>query len=248
MNESDWRLNPQFGVLYNPVESSTLRAAVMRSRQPLVSGGSGGAFTRERLVPVHINGFLSTLNEIELSRSWSYNLGWDQRIGRKTFLRATAFRRDREIPHAEFINPSDHVRPVLFEGELYGAGIEWDQFVGRQITFVTRYDFTQDEDLFSFRKNHEGSVSLYYINPRGVFFTASENFFKQNGILGVPLPETEVFTTDLSVSYEFPEKQGLISFRVSNLFDRRYQFLVDPFALNKRIPKRQYEVSLSFNF
>ncbi len=156
VNESDWRLNPQVGVLYNPVESTTLRAAVMRSRQPLVSGGSGGAFTRERLVPVHINGFLSTLNEIELSRSWSYNLGWDQRIGRKTFLRATAFRRDREIPHAESVNISGHLRPVLFEGKLYGAGIEWNQFVGRQITFVTRYDFTQDEDLFSFRENHEG--------------------------------------------------------------------------------------------
>ena len=97
-NNSDWRLNPQFGVLYNPVESSTLRAAVMRSRQPLVAGGSGGAFSRERLVPVHINGFLSTLNEIELSRSWSYNLGWDQRIGRRSFIRTTAFWRDREIP------------------------------------------------------------------------------------------------------------------------------------------------------
>ena len=62
------------------------------------------------------------------------------------------------------------------------------------------------------------------------------------------MPETEVFTTDLSVSYQFPERRGLVSFRISNLFDRRYQFLVDPLALNQRIPKRQYEVSLSFNF
>ena len=246
-NDSDWRLNPQFGVLYSPVESSTLRVAVMRSHQPLVSGGSGGAFTRERLLPVHVNGFLSTLNEIELSRSWSYNFGWDQRIGRKSFIRTTAFWRDREIPHAA-TNPLGMPEPQLFEGDLYGAGVVWNQFVHHQITFVTAYNFTQDEDLFSFRKNHEGSVSLYYINPRGFFFTAAENFFKQNGVLGVPLPETEVFTSDLSVSYEFQEKLGLVSFRVSNLFDRRYQFLVDPLALNQRIPKRQYEVSLSFNF
>ena len=246
-NNSDWRLNPQFGVLYNPMDSSTLRVAVMRSRQPLVSGGAGGAFTRERLVPVHINGFLSTLNEIELSRSWSYNLGWDQRIGRKSFIRTTAFRRDREIPYAES-NPLGMPQPELFEGDLYGAGVVWNQFVHRQVTFVTAYDFTQDEDLFSFRRNHEGSVSLYYINPRGLFFNASENFFQQNGVLGVALPETKVFTTDLGVSYQFPERRGLISFRVSNLFDRRYQFLVDPLALNQRIPKRQYEVSLSFNF
>ncbi len=247
VNNSDWKLNPQFGVLYNPVESSTLRAAIMRSRQPLVSGGSGGAFTRERLVPVHVNGFLSTLNEIELSRSWGYNLGWDQRIGRGSFIRTTAFWRDREIPHAD-TNPLGMPQPQLFEGDLYGAGVVWNQFVHHQITFVSAYNFTQDEDLFSFRKNHEGSISLYYINPRGFFFTASENFFKQNGILGVPLPETEVFTSDLSVSYQFPERRGLLSFRVSNLFDRRYQFLVDPLALNQRLPRRQYEVSLSFNF
>ena len=247
VNNSDWKLNPQFGVLYNQVESSTLRAAIMRSRQPLVSGGSGGAFTRERLVPVHVNGFLSTLNEIELSRSWGYNLGWDQRIGRGSFIRTTAFWRDREIPHAD-TNPLGMPQPQLFEGNLYGAGVVWNQFVHHQITFVSAYNFTQDEDLFSFRKNHEGSVSLYYINPRGFFFTASENFFKQNGMLGVPLPETEVFTSDLSVSYQFPERRGLLSFRVSNLFDRRYQFLVDPLALNQRLPRRQYEVSLSFNF
>ena len=255
-NNSDWRLNPQFGALFNPVESSTLRVAVMRSRQSLVSGGSGGAFTRERLVPVHLNGFLSTLNEIELSRSWSYNVGWDQEIGRKTFIRATASRRDRKIPYG--VELAVQTR-LLFEGQLYRAGIEWDQFVGRQITFVTRYDFTQDEglapvDVISertlspYRRNHEGSVSLNYINPRGFFFNASQNFFKQNGVLGVPLPETEVFTTDLSVSYQFPERRGLVSFRISNLFDRRYQFLVDPLALNQRIPKRQYEISLSFNF
>ncbi len=246
-NESDWLVNPQFGVLYNPVRSSTLRAAVMRSRQPLVSGGSAGAFTRERLLPVHINGFLSTLNEVELSRSWGYNLGWDQRIGRKSFIRATAFRRDREIPHAG-TNPLGMPQPQLMEGDLYGAGVVWNQFVNHQVTFVTAYNFTQNEDLFSFRKNHEGSVSLYYVSPRGFFFTASENFFKQNGILGVPLPETEVFTTDVRVAYEFPEKLGLVSFRVSNLFDRRYQFLVDPLALNQRIPRRQFEVALRFYF
>ena len=246
-NNSDWRLNPQVGALYSPLKSSTLRVAVIRSRQALVSGGSAGAFTRERLVPVHVNGFLSNLNEVELARSWSYNLGWDQRIGRKSFIRATGFRRDREIPNAES-NPLGLLQESLFEGELYGAGVVWNQFLHNQVTFVTGYDFTQDEDLFSFRREHEGSAGFFYINPRGFFLSARENFFQQNGRLGVELPETRVFTTDASVAYEFPEKRGLISFRVSNLFDRRYQFLVDPLALSRRIPMRQYEFTLRLNF
>jgi hypothetical protein len=52
----------------------------------------------------------------------------------------------------------------------------------------------------------------------------------------------------LSVSYEFPGKLGLVSVRVNNLTDRRYSFLVDPLALDPRIPKRQVLVLLRFNF
>ena len=127
-----------------------------------------GGFTRERLGPSHINGFLSNLNEVELARSWNYNLGWNQRIGRKSFVLTTVFSRDREIPHEEVIpaseclpcNQSGHVRPVLFEGELYGAGVVWNQFIHHQVTLVTDYDFTQEENLFSLHWEHEGSAGL----------------------------------------------------------------------------------------
>ena len=242
-NKSDWRLNPQFGAIYEPFESSTLRVAVMSSRQELVSGGGARAFARERLVPVHLNGFLSNLNLVELGRSWSYNLGWDQRIGENSLVRTSGFFRNLEIPHAES-GPMGFLEEQIFEGKLYGAEVILNHSITPQLSFVASYEFSQDEDFFSFRREHELNTSLFYVHPQGFSLSVRENFFQQKGHLEIDLPKTRVFTTDLSIKYEFPENIGALSLQISNLFDHRYQFLVDPLTLNQRIPKRQFEFIL----
>ena len=137
---------------------------------------------------------------------------------------------------------------MLFEGELYGAGVVWNQFIHHQVTLVTGSDFTQEENLFSLHWEHEGSAGLFYVSPQGFLLRAGENFFQEKGRLGVELTQTRVFTTDLSLTYKIPEKQGAISLHVNNLFDRRYEFLVDPLALTRRVSRRQNEFSLRFDF
>ncbi|MFQ5739486.1 MAG: TonB-dependent receptor domain-containing protein [Acidobacteriota bacterium] len=263
---SQW--NPQGGVLFSPFSSTTFRFAAARSLQPLVAGGAGGTATvsvRARLVPTHLNGFPLNLNEIELTRSDAYNFGWDQHMGEKMFLRATAFWRDRTIPTANADAATGLLAPADFEGDSYGAGVVWNQFLTDQLTLVSEYSLTSDEDLFSSRRDHRARIGMFYVHPRGWFFDVAENFLKQNGCLGRQCGarfglnrEVKAYTTDLGLTYEMPRKFGLLSFRVTNLFDRNYDlpagldgrggFLVDPLALDPRVPQRQYNVSLRFNF
>ena len=246
VNRSMTQWNPHGAVLVEPFDSTVVRFAVSRVLQPLVSA-LGGAFVRERLVPSHVDGFAFNLNEPELSRSTVYNVGFDQKLFERGFLRVAGFWRDREIPFSASA-PSGIVSPVEFFGDFYGTEAVWNYFLSQGLSFSARYDYSNAVDLSSTRRNHEIQAGLTYINPRGWFVEVRENYLRQSGLLGSTATRTKAYTTDAAVSWEFPEKRGLVSFRAENVFDRRYEFLVDPLALNRRIPRRRLQFLLRLNF
>jgi Flp pilus assembly protein TadD len=228
------RWNPQAGILFTPFSGTTLRAAYFQNLQTHFG---------ERLAPTHVLGFPLGQNESEMSHSTTVNLGWDQYVGRLGFLRTAAYWRDRRTPALDFTE-----QPTRFEGHAYGGRITWNQFLTEQLTLVPDYAVTRNLDLFGRRHDHEVSLGLRYVHPRGVYTTLRENYLRQTGLLGPLRTHVKVFTTDLELAWEFPRKWGLAVFSVRNLWDRKYEFLVDPLALDPRIPGRQADFSLRFNF
>lgn len=233
---SKW--NPQVGFVFSPFDTTTIRFAALRVLQ---------TSTQERLVPTHLEGFPINQNEATLTESVGYNFGWDQRFGGRSFLRATAYKRDRTIPVLGTL-PSGDEGQVDFYGSQYGAAMTFNQFITERWTVVPDYSLTHSNDTFGIRHDHEANLGFFYIHPRGIFAGVQGNYLNQHGVyIGSPT-SVGVFTTNVSLSYEFPRKIGLVSVRVNNLTDRRYAFLVDPLALDQRIPKRQILVLLRFNF
>ncbi|MEE8348854.1 MAG: TonB-dependent receptor [Acidobacteriota bacterium] len=231
VSEDHW--NPQAGLLFSPLESSTVRFAFSRTTQTHV---------QERVVPTHLFGFVLNPNELELTRSTGFNLGWDQRLfGGKTFFRTLAFWRDRTIPLGQSEDAMD------FEGDFYGGLFVLNQFVTDRLTFVTNYAITHDDNFFGLRHDHDVSLALLYIHPRGMTFRVEEEYLNQSRFFGVQ-DTTEVWTTNLSLSYEMPQKLGLATLEVRNLLDRRYDFLADPLVLDPRVPRRQLKFRLDFFF
>ena len=231
--------NPQGGFMFSPFESTTFRFAAMRVLQTQ---------QQERLAPTHLDGFLFNQNENPLTLSNSYNFGWDQRFGRTTFLRTWAFKRDRTIPTLGTSSTGD---PIIdnFYGDFYGSTITLNQFITERWTIVPEYSLTHAKDTFGIRHDHEGSLGMYYIHPRGISVGVKEKYFHQHGLLGAdPTSGASVCTTDLSLSYEFPRKRALFSLAVTNLLDRKYSYLADPLALDPRVPKRQFAALLRLNF
>ncbi len=247
------QFNPQGGVLFTPWDSAVIRFAASRTLQPLVSG-LGQAFVRERLVPTHLNGFVFNLNEPELSRSNVYEAGWDQRLGGRSFVRASAFLRDRRIPAARFVGNREE--ELLFDGHWYGGSGVWNYFFDRGLAFSAGYSLSHAEDLAAIRRDHEVTAGVFFVDSSGFSASLRENYRRQDGAtfgrrgLGGRRTDTQtkIFTTDATVSYELPRKFGLISFEATNLFDRRFSILVDPLALDQRIPRRRLEVTLRLIF
>ncbi len=232
--KSTSRWNPQGGIYFQPFDSSVLRFAYFQTLQ---------AELQETLVPADFYGFPIALNEQQMSHSRNYNLGWDQRFGRRTFLRTYAYWRDRSLPSLDFSGT-----PIFFDGNLYGGRTALNQLLSEKLALSVDYSLTHSLDTLSLRHDNEVNVALSFVHPWGLFITAAEDFLRQTGQYGTFRNYIKVYTTDLEVAYEFPRKIGRLSFVGTNLFDRKYAFLVDPLALQKRVPARRMEVRLSVNF
>lgn len=228
------RWNPQAGILFSPFGGTTLRASYFQNLQ---------THFNERLAPTHVLGFPLGQNEAEMSHSTTASLGWDQYLGSRSFLRATAYWRDRRTPSLDFTET-----PTLFDGHAYGGRITWNHLLSDELSLVPDYSVNRNLDLFGQRHDHEVSLGLRYVHPFGVFATVRENFLRQTGQLGAIQTHIKVFTTDLEIAWDLPRKWAYAAFAVRNLWDRRYEFLVDPLALDRRVPERQMTVSLAVNF
>jgi tetratricopeptide (TPR) repeat protein len=241
INEYDFpvgKWNPQAGFMYRPFESASFRFAAMRVMQTDL---------QEKLVPTHVEGFLLSQNESPLTLSNSYQFGWDQKFGSRSFLRASTFKRDRTFPVSVPLDNGDLGREEAY-GKFYGGTATLNQFLTGAWTFVPEYSLNHSEDFFGIRHDHEGTLGTYYIHPKGFSVGIQENYLNQHGFTGETLTSTSVWTTNASISYEFPRKRGLISFQVKNLTDRRYAYLADPLALDPRIPRIQVKGVVRINF
>ncbi len=231
---SQW--SPQAGFSYTPFDSTTLRFAFVKSMQ---------THARDRLSPTNIEGFVIAQNDPRLSRNTSYSFGWDQRVFSSAFFRGSAYYRDR-------------ITPVLAEGDqgfvpsttlnhFHGADLVWNQLLGEKWSLVPQYSVVRNEDVSSVRHEHDASLRLFFISPRRFWIGATENYIRQGGVLGTTKMHANFATTDLSAAYELPRKRGLISFSIVNLFDHRFTLLVDPYALDPRVPRRQFLGTIRFN-
>ena len=231
---SKW--NPQAGIFYTPFDSTTLRFAFIKSMQ---------THLRERLAPTNIQGFVIEQNDPTLSENTGYSFGWDQRIQQSAFFRGSAFYRDRLTP-ALAKTDLGYV-PSTTLNHFHGADLIWDQLLSDNWSLVPQYSVIRNEDVNSIRHEHDALLRLFYISPRRFWIGATESYIRQGGILGSNRVRANFATTDLSASYELPRKRGLVSFSVINLFDHRFVLLVDPLALDPRVPRRQFLGTIRFN-
>jgi tetratricopeptide (TPR) repeat protein len=228
------RWNPQGGLLFTPFSRTTFRFAYFQNLQTHLT---------ERVAPTHLYGFPLGQTESEMAHSTTFSLGWDQGVTNSGFFRTYAFWRDRQTPSLDFTE-----RPTLFDGKSYGGRIAYNQFLTDELTLVPQYSITRDLDLFGLRHDHEVSLAMRYVHPLGMYVSLSENFLRQTGRLGFARTHVKAYTTDLEVAWEMPRKIGLASLSVRNLFDRDYEFLVDPLALGERLPDRNMVGTLRFFF
>jgi hypothetical protein len=229
--------SPQAGVLYRPFKSTTLRGVY-------IDGVQTHEF--ERLGPTHVFGFPTSADNIRYTDSREVALGWDQRIGGHSFTRVTLFRRALSTPYVYYEDDEDETEVAdKYPGLDYGVSLAFNHVIGRRLSLTADYDFRNEDHLLNFNREHRASLTASYVSPSGLQVALKQNYLRQRGYFTDEEPtyegdfSTDTPTFDASVKWDFPRKRGFAAVSVTNLTDRRYEYLHNPLSWARRAPRRE---------
>lgn len=230
-------ISPRVGLAWRPTPHDTVRLAAFRYLVP---------FTFTRLDPADIAGIPVYRAAEEGSRVHERALTWEHGWS-SGFLSAGVFSLRRES--VQYFDFGEGRYRVDYRGRTRGAEIALDQIVNLRTGFAARYrhldvrdDFYADLD----RREHLLALGVRWVDPSGYSAGVSGTWRKLD--FRSSRRNQSIFLADADLSYELPGKRGTVSLAVRNLFDRRFDWVVDQFIFTGRVPAREVALSVSLNF
>ena len=226
------QFNPKFGLTYNPLPTTTLRAAVFRVlKRSLISS--------QTLEPTQVVGFNQFFEDTEGTRSWRYGIGIDQKFSPDIYGGVEYSRRDLEVPFLGIPLPPEP--PVV---KVYHT--DWKEQLGRAYLYWTprtwlvvgaeyqyeqfkRGEFVGTEEIH-ISQIHRVPIKLNFYHPSGFSTRLTATYVHQNGEFGDPLMGTlakdsdKFWVFDASLSYRLPKRFGIITIEARNLFNNSFKF------------------------
>jgi outer membrane receptor protein involved in Fe transport len=160
------QFNPKVGVTWNPLPSTTLRAAAFRTlKRSLINNQS--------IEPTQVSGFNQFFDDPEGTTSWRYGFAIDQKFTAYLFGGAEYTRRDLEVPFTRVIGS---VREIL--------KVDWEEQEVRAYLFLTPYpwvalsaeyqyeQFDRDREFVANIENvktHHVPLGIGFFHPCGAF-------------------------------------------------------------------------------
>ncbi len=257
------QFNPKFGITWTPLQGTTLRGAVFRAlKRSLIAN--------QTIEPTQVAGFNQFFDDPDGVESWRYGVAWDQNL---KFLKFSPFaespifsglefsKRELKIPR-KIISPTDPIEVVRYA--------DWDEYLMRVyaywaphewIAFSAEYQYEKFDrdseflglDLFKELKTHRLPLSGNFFHPSGLGAGLKATYIDQRGEFQNPdlstASESDKFwLVDIVFTYRLPNRYGLISLEVKNLFDEEFRFQ-DTDASNPSIqPTRIVVGRIAFSF
>jgi tetratricopeptide (TPR) repeat protein len=257
------QFNPKFGVTWNPLQDTTLRAAVFRALKRTLS-------TNQTLEPTQVAGFNQFFDDTDETETWNYGIAIDQKFSKSLYGGAEFFLRDLEFPFLDILFTENGVSTVVHKDK-------WHERVGRAYAYWTPYKwfglsaeylyerFTRQvpvnlpEVTLGINKvdTHRLPLGINFYHPCGLSAMLKATYVNQRGGFEWqnPMPtgtfthgEDQFWLFDATISYRLPKRLGFISVGAKNLFDRGFKFFdTDPFNPAIQPARLVYgKVTLSF--
>ncbi|HEY8519352.1 MAG TPA: FecR domain-containing protein [Gammaproteobacteria bacterium] len=233
------RLNPKLGLWWQPTARTSVRAAAFRTLQgPLVSRRN----ILPRLEPVQVAGFNQFFYGSEGDLATRYGIGVDHAFSERVSGGIEISEREIELPlHAQVGPISADVGNS--DEQLRRAYLHWTP--SARVAFKAEYqrdDFDNGGGLFngfSSMKIERLPLEARYFHRSGLSVGVTGTYARQEGYFADSVFITPSTSTvygedsfwifDASVGYRLPNRRGIVSLNVANLFDERFQFQdIDP--------------------
>jgi outer membrane receptor protein involved in Fe transport len=242
------QFNPKFGLLWNPVPDTTVRAAAFRAlKRTLLSSST--------LEPTQVAGFNQFYDDIDGTRAWKYGAAVDQKFSSRLFAGLEYSRRDLEVP---VTGPAgdimDEWRETLVRSYVYWLPMNW-------LALTTEYQFerlTRDRSAgsenFWTLDTHRLPLGIGFFHPSGLLARLKMTYVSQSGEFpdfssgGRIDASDQFFVLDGSIGFRLPDRWGIVSLEVRNLLDETFRFQDSDIGNPSIFPKRTLfgKITLAF--
>ena len=221
------QFNPKFGITWNPLPDTTVRAAAFRVLKRTL-------ITDQTLEPTQVAGFNQFFDDATGTDAWRYGGAIDQKFSENIYGGVEFSYRDLEV---QFLNPISGNNDT----------VDWEEYLGRAYLFWTphkwlalsaeyQYEkFERDEEFTADIKEldtHRVPLGINFFHPSGLSVSAKATYFYQDGKFEQTPPPPGIFVSDdddfwvvdAAINYRLPERYGVITIGVLNLFDKDFNY------------------------
>ncbi|MES9946294.1 MAG: FecR domain-containing protein [Candidatus Thiodiazotropha sp.] len=240
-SEKETIILPKLGAQWSLTEKSKLHAAIFRS-----SSSSIAASYYQTLEPTHIAGFNQIHDEFRQTDTWNYGLGLTHDFMPTLTAGIRGLHRRGETPFdlIDLSTFNSSMFDVEFDESSANAWLNWSP--QKYVSLSFEYDFSKLDSATNISaveysglspdgvlelETHRLPIAINYYHPSGFIFGLTTTYIDQKGdfqgsTFAEPPQEAEdeFWLTDLLLSYRLPDKYGLISLGVKNMFDEEFDY------------------------
>lgn len=222
------KFNPKFGITWNPISSTTLRAAAFRVLKRTL-------ITDQTLEPTQVAGFNQFFDDVNGTESWVFGGAVDQKFPKDIFGGVQFSKRNLEVPFLDFVvdpeNPqlrNEDVDEYLGLAYLFWAPHPWFALRAQYIfeRFETQGLTDQPKELTTNRV----PLGVNFFHPSGLGSNVTVTYLNQDGDFlspeggGFESGDDNFWIVDAAVYYRLPKRHGFITVGATNLFDQKFNY------------------------
>ncbi len=254
-------VNPKFGLQWWVTKDLRLRAAAFKVLKP--------ALVNNRTIePTQIAGFNQFFDDVDATESWRYGGGIDWRLARDLSLGGELTWRDLDEP--VFVLDENETEKVEVEErneQHHFFYLYWTPMSRLGVTAQVVYDRYAREEGFETERNSlpervvtvSAPIGLSYFDPSGFFAGIAGTFVHQDLERSEAATQAQgsdgFFLVDTVLGYRLPNRLGLLSFGVNNLFDTEFEYQDESYrefraepSTGPYFPDRVFLARFSINF
>ena len=222
--EDKHKLNPKFGLVWNPVAATTLRAAAFSTLRRTLS-------SNQTLEPTQVAGFNQFFDDFDLTEADDYGLAIDQKISPQLFAGLEYFYRDISVPQYG-LGPNGETIDVPWEDKMASAYLLWTPSSALSLSakyFYEEYLRDPQQGVMNLTSKR-APLELRYFAGGGFDLRLTLTHIEQQGeftgVLGDQLKpgKDSIWLTDAALNYLLPQRRGSVSLNLNNIFDKSYQY------------------------
>jgi hypothetical protein len=220
------KLNPKFGITWNPFLGTSIRAAVFRVvKRTLI--------TDQTLETTQVAGFNQFFDDVDVTEAWRYGAAIDQKISENIFGGLEFSKRDLKVPG---INPTvspPEVRKFKVTEYLNHAYLFWTPHPWLALRGTYEFERFKNNPLVGeggSLNTHRIPLGVGFFHPSGLGASMTGTYYHQDGKVSsftsgsLESARDNFWIVDAALNYRLPSRYGFITFGGTNLFDKKFNF------------------------